>query len=101
MHNRAVVEDFRARGVVFVDELDDVPDGATVVFSAHGIAPTVRQDADRRGLRAVDATCPLVTKVHQEVLRNVEDGRRMLLIGHAGHDEVLGTMGEAPAASRS
>jgi 4-hydroxy-3-methylbut-2-en-1-yl diphosphate reductase len=96
VHNRAVVEDFRARGVVFVDELDEVPDGATVVFSAHGIAPTVRGDAARRGLRAIDATCPLVTKVHQEVLRHVGEGRHLLLIGHAGHDEVLGTMGEAP-----
>lgn len=96
VHNRAVVEDFRARGVVFVDELDEVPDGATVVFSAHGIAPTVRQDAGRRGLHAIDATCPLVTKVHHEVLRHVGDGRHMILLGHAGHDEVLGTMGEAP-----
>lgn len=96
VHNRAVVEDFRARGVVFVDDLVEVPDGATVVFSAHGIAPTVREQALRRGLRAIDATCPLVTKVHQEVLRHVDDGRHMILIGHAGHDEVLGTMGEAP-----
>ncbi len=96
VHNRAVVEDFRARGVVFVDELTEVPDGAIVVFSAHGIAPTVRRDAARRGLRAIDATCPLVTKVHQEVLRHVGEGRHLLLIGHAGHDEVLGTMGEAP-----
>ena len=96
VHNRAVVDDFKARGVAFVDELDEVPDGATVVFSAHGIAPEVRLTAERRGLRAIDATCPLVTKVHQEVLRHVDDGRHMLLIGHAGHDEVLGTMGEAP-----
>lgn len=96
VHNKAVVEDFRARGVVFVEELDTVPDGETVVFSAHGIAPAVRQEAADRNLRAIDATCPLVTKVHNVVVRNVEEGRHMLLIGHAGHDEVLGTMGEAP-----
>ena len=96
VHNKAVVEDFRSRGVIFVDELDEVPNEATVVFSAHGIAPAVRQEAANRNLRAIDATCPLVTKVHHEVMRNVEEGRHMLLIGHAGHDEVLGTMGEAP-----
>lgn len=96
VHNKAVVEDFKNRGVVFVDELDEVPDGRTVVFSAHGIAPAVQDEADRRGLRSIDATCPLVTKVHQEVVRHVDDGHRMILIGHAGHDEVLGTMGEAP-----
>jgi 4-hydroxy-3-methylbut-2-enyl diphosphate reductase len=96
VHNKAVVEDFRTRGVIFVDELDEVPNEATVVFSAHGIAPAVRREAADRNLRAIDATCPLVTKVHNEVIRNVEEGRHMLLIGHAGHDEVLGTMGEAP-----
>jgi 4-hydroxy-3-methylbut-2-enyl diphosphate reductase len=96
VHNKAVVEDFKSRGVVFVEELDEVPDGCTVVFSAHGIAPSVQSEADRRGLRSIDATCPLVTKVHQEVLRHVEHGHEMVLIGHAGHDEVLGTMGEAP-----
>jgi 4-hydroxy-3-methylbut-2-enyl diphosphate reductase len=96
VHNKAVVEDFRRRGVVFVDELDEVPDGNMVVFSAHGIAPAVQHEADRRGLRSIDATCPLVTKVHQEVVRQVDEGHEMILIGHAGHDEVLGTMGEAP-----
>jgi len=96
VHNKSVVEDFRSRGVVFVDELDEVPDRGTVVFSAHGIAPAVRDEADRRGLFSIDATCPLVTRVHAEVLRHVENGHEMVLIGHAGHDEVLGTMGEAP-----
>ncbi|MCP4291625.1 MAG: 4-hydroxy-3-methylbut-2-enyl diphosphate reductase [bacterium] len=96
VHNKAVVEDFRSRGVVFVDELDEVPDGQHVVFSAHGVSPAVREEARRRGLSAVDATCPLVTKVHQEVVRHVENNHEMILIGHAGHDEVLGTMGEAP-----
>jgi len=96
VHNKAVVENFRTRGVIFVDELDEVPDGETVVFSAHGIAPAVRQEAARRNLKAIDATCPLVTKVHHEVVRHVKSNHHMLLIGHAGHDEVLGTMGEAP-----
>ncbi len=95
VHNRAVVDDFAQRGVIFVDELDEVPDGCTVVFSAHGVSPEVRDDAARRGLRVVDATCPLVTKVHHQVARNVAQGRHILLIGHDGHDEVVGTMGEA------
>ena len=96
VHNKAVVEDFRSRGVIFVEELDEIPDGQTVVFSAHGIAPAVQHEADRRQLRSIDATCPLVTKVHQEVVRHVAEDHEMILIGHAGHDEVLGTMGEAP-----
>jgi 4-hydroxy-3-methylbut-2-enyl diphosphate reductase len=83
---------------VFVDELDEVPDGSTVVFSAHGIGPDVAQAAAQRGLHSVDATCPLVTKVHREVIRHAQAGRKIVLIGHAGHDEVLGTMGEAPDA---
>ena len=96
VHNQAVVADFRRRGVVFVDDLEEVPDGGTVVFSAHGISPEVKQTAEKRGLRYIDATCPLVTKVHREVIRHAQAGRRVVLIGHAGHDEVLGTMGEAP-----
>jgi len=96
VHNKAVVEDFRARGVVFVEELDQVPDGQVVVFSAHGVSPEVRAEAAERGLRAIDATCPLVTKVHQEIVSHAAEGFQLILIGHAGHDEVLGTMGEAP-----
>ncbi len=96
VHNKAVVEDFRARGVVFVEELDQVPDGQVVVFSAHGVSPAVREAAAARGLKVIDATCPLVTKVHHEVVKRAEEGFHLLLIGHAGHDEVLGTMGEAP-----
>ncbi len=96
VHNRAVVDDFIRRGVTFVDELDEVPDGSTVIFSAHGVSPAVSEDARRRGLRVVDATCPLVTKVHRQVTRNSAQGRHIILIGHEGHDEVVGTMGEAP-----
>ena len=98
VHNQAVVDDFRQRGVVFVDELEEVPDGGTVVFSAHGISPEVKETAEKRGLRHVDATCPLVTRVHREVIRHAQAGRQIVLIGHPGHDEVLGTMGEAPDA---
>ncbi len=96
VHNQAVVEDFRKRGVIFIDDLDEVPDDALVVFSAHGISPAVRQEADRRGLRTVDATCPLVTRVHRSVQKHAAKGRPIILIGHAGHDEVIGTTGEAP-----
>jgi len=98
VHNRAVVDDFTARGVIFVDELAEVPAGATVVFSAHGVAPAVRADAAARGLRVVDATCPLVTKVHKQVVGQARRGRHILLIGHEGHEEVEGTLGEAPEA---
>ncbi len=98
VHNRSVVDDLRARGVVFVDELSEVPDGSLVIFSAHGVGPGVWRDAEARGLRVIDATCPLVTKVHRQVTRNAAAGLPIVLIGHAGHDEVLGTMGEAPDA---
>ena len=100
VHNRHVVEDLRARGAVFVDELRDVPRGAVVIFSAHGVSPAVRREAAERGLRALDATCPLVTKVHLEALRYARDGYTIVLVGHRGHVEVEGTMGEAPEAIR-
>jgi 4-hydroxy-3-methylbut-2-enyl diphosphate reductase len=94
VHNRFVVEGLRARGAVFVEELTEVPAGATVIFSAHGISQAVRQEAERRGLRVFDATCPLVTKVHMEVVRHSRAGREAILIGHAGHPEVEGTLGQ-------
>ena len=94
VHNRFVVEDLRQRGAVFVEELDEVPEGATVIFSAHGVAQSVREEAARRGLKVFDATCPLVTKVHMEVARHGHTGQEVVLIGHAGHPEVEGTMGQ-------
>ncbi|MDQ3494481.1 MAG: 4-hydroxy-3-methylbut-2-enyl diphosphate reductase [Pseudomonadota bacterium] len=94
VHNRFVVEDLRARGAVFVEELHEVPDDATVIFSAHGVSQAVRGEAARRGLKVFDATCPLVTKVHLEVARHCRAGRDVVLIGHAGHPEVEGTMGQ-------
>ena len=94
VHNRFVVEDLKHRGAVFVEELDEVPDGATVIFSAHGVAKAVRDEATSRGLKVFDATCPLVTKVHFEVARHCRAGRDVVLIGHAGHPEVEGTMGQ-------
>src|ERR1700757_2352087 len=97
VHNRPVVERFRKRGVVFVDSMEEAPQGATVLYSAHGVAPAIRQAAAERQLRAIDATCPLVTKVHLEAVRFAQEGYTIILIGHEGHDEVLGTMGEAPA----
>ncbi len=96
VHNVHVVADLQARGAVFVDELDAVPDGATVVFSAHGVSPAVRTEAADRGLEVIDATCPLVTKVHAEARRFGARGDTVILIGHAGHEEVEGTLGEAP-----
>jgi 4-hydroxy-3-methylbut-2-enyl diphosphate reductase len=97
VHNRPVVERFRKRGVVFVDSIDEIPEGGTVLYSAHGVAPAIRAASARRKVRAIDATCPLVTKVHLEAVRFAKEGYTILLIGHEGHDEVLGTMGEAPA----
>jgi 4-hydroxy-3-methylbut-2-enyl diphosphate reductase len=94
VHNRYVVEDLRAKGAVFVDELEQVPDGATVIFSAHGVPRAVQQEAQRRGLRVFDATCPLVTKVHIEVDRHAHAFHEVIMIGHAGHPEVEGTMGQ-------
>jgi 4-hydroxy-3-methylbut-2-enyl diphosphate reductase len=94
VHNKFVVDDLKARGAVFVEELDEVPDGNTVIFSAHGVSQAVRKEADRRGLKVFYATCPLVTKVHLEVARQCRNGRDMVLIGHAGHPEVEGTMGQ-------
>jgi 4-hydroxy-3-methylbut-2-en-1-yl diphosphate reductase len=96
VHNRPVVERFRKRGVVFVESIDEIPEGATVLYSAHGVAPGIREASAQRRLRAIDATCPLVTKVHMEALRYAKEGRTIVLIGHEGHDEVIGTMGEAP-----
>jgi 4-hydroxy-3-methylbut-2-en-1-yl diphosphate reductase len=96
VHNIHVVTDLQARGAVFVDELDAVPEGATVVFSAHGVSPAVRTEAADRGLEVIDATCPLVTKVHAEARRFAARGDTVILIGHAGHEEVEGALGEAP-----
>lgn len=100
VHNRPVVERFSKKGVVFVDDIVEVPGGATVLYSAHGVAPALRAAAAARGLRAIDATCPLVTKVHLEAVRFAQEGYTIILIGHEGHDEVVGTMGEAPCAMR-
>jgi 4-hydroxy-3-methylbut-2-enyl diphosphate reductase len=98
VHNKYVVDHFKSQGVTFVDELDEVPHGATLLFSAHGVSPEIRRTARERQLRAIDATCPLVTKVHIEAIKYASQGYTILLIGHEGHDEVIGTMGEAPEA---
>jgi 4-hydroxy-3-methylbut-2-en-1-yl diphosphate reductase len=96
VHNRYVIESLAHKGAIFVDELDQVPDGAVVIFSAHGVSPEVRRQAAEKHLRVIDATCPLVTKVHLEAVRFAKEGRSIILVGHAGHEEVIGTMGEAP-----
>jgi 4-hydroxy-3-methylbut-2-enyl diphosphate reductase len=96
VHNRFVVEQLEAKGAIFVDEVDEVPEGATVVFSAHGVPKSVPMEARQRGLNALDATCPLVSKVHREAERHFAEGRQIILIGHAGHPEVDGTMGQLP-----
>jgi 4-hydroxy-3-methylbut-2-enyl diphosphate reductase len=95
VHNKFVVDNLRAKGAVFVEELDDVPEGSTVVFSAHGVSQAVRREAESRGLKVFDATCPLVTKVHVEVAKMREQGREIIMIGHRGHPEVEGTMGQS------
>jgi 4-hydroxy-3-methylbut-2-enyl diphosphate reductase len=100
VHNLHVVRSLEKRGAIFVEENDDIPEGSVVVFSAHGIAPDVREDAQQRGLRAIDATCPLVTKVHNEARRFAAQDYDILLIGHEGHEEVIGTTGEAPTRVR-
>jgi 4-hydroxy-3-methylbut-2-enyl diphosphate reductase len=98
VHNQFVVKTFQGKGAVFVDRLEEIPPGSTVLFSAHGVSPEIRKTAQRLGLFAIDATCPLVTKVHLEAIKYAKGGYTILLIGHEGHDEVIGTMGEAPEA---
>ncbi len=100
IHNRYVVDELRSKGARFVEEVDDVPDGAWLVYSAHGIAPSVRQSARRKKLRTIDATCPLVTKVHLEAIHYAQQGYTIILIGHEDHDETIGTLGEAPDSIR-
>src|SRR3984885_14250915 len=99
VHNKHVVDELREAGAVFVEELDEVPEGARAIFSAHGVAPSVRHQAEERQLHVIDATCPLVTKVHLEAVRFARDGFSIVLIGHKDHDEVIGTLGEVPERS--
>jgi 4-hydroxy-3-methylbut-2-enyl diphosphate reductase len=96
VHNKYVIRSLAAKGAVFIDELDVVPDGAVAIFSAHGVSPAVRSEAAAKNLKVIDATCPLVTKVHSEAVRYAHEDRSIILVGHAGHDEVIGTMGEVP-----
>ncbi|PYV14585.1 MAG: 4-hydroxy-3-methylbut-2-enyl diphosphate reductase [Acidobacteria bacterium] len=97
VHNKHVIDSLARKGAVFVEELSEVPEGSLVIFSAHGVSPQVRAEAAARRLKAIDATCPLVTKVHMEAIRFAQEGRSIILVGHAGHDEVIGTMGEVPS----
>src|SRR3954451_21179204 len=99
VHNKHVVEELRAAGAVFVEELNEVPVGARAIFSAHGVSPSVRREAKERQLEVIDATCPLVTKVHLEAVKFAKQGYTIVLIGHRDHDEVIGTLGEAPESS--
>src|SRR5258706_4977681 len=99
VHNRHVVDELRQAGAIFIEELDEVPSGARVIFSAHGVSPAVRTEAKQRDLKVIDATCPLVTKVHLEAVKFAKKGYTIVLIGHKDHDEVIGTLGEAPAAT--
>jgi 4-hydroxy-3-methylbut-2-enyl diphosphate reductase len=100
VHNRHVVEDLRAKGAIFVDEIEEVPSGERVIYSAHGVAPDVRDASKTRNLRVIDATCPLVTKVHVEAVKFAKEGYSLILIGHLNHDEIIGTLGEAPAVTQ-
>jgi 4-hydroxy-3-methylbut-2-enyl diphosphate reductase len=100
VHNKHVIQTLAAKGAVFVDEIEQVPVGAVVIFSAHGVSPEVRTQAAAKHLRVIDATCPLVTKVHTEAVRFAKEGRSIILVGHAGHDEIIGTMGEAPDSTQ-
>ena len=100
VHNRHVVEDLRAKGAIFVDQIEEVPEGERVIYSAHGVAPEVRDASKTRRLRVIDATCPLVTKVHVEAVKFAKEGYSLILIGHLNHDEIIGTLGEAPAVTQ-
>src|SRR5208337_237380 len=100
VHNKHVIQSLAAKGAVFVDDIEQVPAGAVVIFSAHGVSPQVRAQAEAKHLRVIDATCPLVTKVHMEAVRFAREGRSIILVGHAGHDEIFGTMGEAPECTQ-
>src|ERR1700684_226948 len=100
VHNRYVVDELASKGAIFVDEIDEVPNGERVIYSAHGVAPEVREASKKRGLRVVDATCPLVTKVHVEAIKFAKEGHSLVLIGHKDHDEVIGTLGEAPLVTQ-